>query len=249
MYYDPGNRAVRVKELFARIAPRYDLINTVQSLGLHKFWKRRVLKLGNLAPGQSALDVCCGTGDLALAMAARGATVIGMDFSEPMLDIARRRRKGLKCNATKFVEGDALSLPFANESFDLVTCGYGLRNLEDWEQGLQEMHRVARPGGRIIVLDFGKPPSPLFRRLYFAYLRVVVPFFGFLFCGDSAAYAYILDSLKNFPAQNGIAASMRRLAMERVRIIELVGGAMAINYGEKKDSQSGTVSATMTREF
>jgi demethylmenaquinone methyltransferase/2-methoxy-6-polyprenyl-1,4-benzoquinol methylase len=294
MYYDPNHRAERVKQLFGRIAPRYDLINSIQSLGLHKLWKRRVLKLANVASGQRALDVCCGTGDIALGLAERGAIVTGVDFSEPMLEIARRRsrgeahletapelaagrcqnsqagtpalrgaavpaassrgvpapcslqvapsamstsaHRGEKKDLPRFLAGDAQQLPFADESFDVVTCGYGLRNLEDWEKGLREMHRVARKGGKIITLDFGKPSSPIFRAVYFAYLRVMVPFFGFLFCGDSAAYAYILESLKHFPAQKGIAGSMEALGMKQVRIIELAGGAMAINHGAKKAS-------------
>ena len=237
MYYDPKNRADRVKALFGRIASRYDLINSIQSAGLHKRWKRRVLKLANVSADQSALDVCCGTGDIALGLADSGARVTGVDFSEPMLAIARQRIRPEKPGLSAFLNGDAQELPFPNETFDVVTCGYGLRNLEDWEKGLREMHRVARKGGKIITLDFGKPSEPVFRALYFAYLRVMVPFFGFVFCGDSAAYAYILQSLKNFPAQKGIAASMEALGMEQVRIIELAGGAMAINYGEKKSSK------------
>jgi demethylmenaquinone methyltransferase/2-methoxy-6-polyprenyl-1,4-benzoquinol methylase len=237
MYYDPQHRAERVKALFGQIAPRYDLINSIQSIGLHKFWKRRVLKLANLSKNDRALDVCCGTGDIALCFARSGANVTGIDFSEPMLEIARSRGRVEKTNPPQFLAGDAQQLPFADETFDVVTCGYGLRNLEDWETGLREMHRVTRKGGKIITLDFGKPSASALRAVYYAYLRVMVPFFGLVFCGDAAAYAYILESLKHFPAQRGIFQNMKDLNMEQVRMINLVGGAMAINYGEKKSSQ------------
>ena len=126
-----------------------------------------------------------------------------------------------------------MRLAFGDATFDIVTVGYGLRNLSDWETGLREMHRVARPGGRLLVLDFGKPDNALLRSLYFTYLRVVVPVFGKLFCGDSATHAYILESLQRYPAQHGVAQAMQRLGCHDVRIVNLMGGAMSINYGVK----------------
>lgn len=237
MFY-AGNeqRAAQVNRLFAAIARRYDLINDVQSFGLHRFWKRRVINLGSLRPGLRALDVCCGTGDLALAMADRGAEVTGLDFSEPMLAIAERRRQ--KCRQRRlaklnFIPGDAQQIPCPDNSFDVVTIGYGLRNLSSWETGLAEMCRVARPGGRLIVLDFGKPENAAWRAVYFTHLRCCVPLIGWLFCGNAQAYGYILESLKHFPAQQAVAARMRELKLTNMRVINLLGGAMAINYGEK----------------
>ena len=132
-----------------------------------------------------------------------------------------------------FLQGDAQKIPFPENSFDIVTVGYGLRNLTLWERGLEEMHRVARPGARIIVLDFGKPANALWRALYFAHLKCSVPLIGLLFCGNAAAYSYILESLKHYPAQLAVAEKMRGLKLEKVRVIQLLGGAMAINYGEK----------------
>ncbi len=240
-YYDPGkNRATRVNELFSRIAPRYDLMNDVQSFGLHRYWKGRVLKLARPVRGLKVLDLCCGTGDLALAFAREGAEVVGLDANEPMLEVARNKGAGRKADSAaeggagvKFVAGDAQRLPFAESAFDLVTVAYGLRNLADWQQGLCEMQRILRPGGRVMILDFGKPANALWRAIYFAYLRMVIPVLGWIFVGDSAAYSYILESLKHYPAQLGVAAGMRELGLVNVRIVSLLGGAMSINYGEK----------------
>ena len=129
--------------------------------------------------------------------------------------------------------GDALQIPFPDALFDIVTVGYGLRNLASWEKGLDEMHRVAKPGARLVVLDFGKPANALWRGIYFAHLKCTVPLLGWIFCGNADAYAYILESLKQYPAQPAVAAKMRELKLVNVRVINFLGGAMAINYGEK----------------
>ena len=215
------------------------------------------IQLAGVRPGARALDVCCGTGDLALALARQGAEVIGLDFSEKMLEVAeaRKARISSKVSGTRsqeseagsrapratrqvfplprFMRGDAQRLPFSDNSFDVVTVGYGLRNLASWETGLREMQRVARRGGRLLVLDFGKPDNALWRSLYFGYLRLFVPWLGRIFCGDASAYAYILESLKHYPAQQGVAAEMRAQGLANVRITNLLGGVMSINYGEK----------------
>jgi demethylmenaquinone methyltransferase/2-methoxy-6-polyprenyl-1,4-benzoquinol methylase len=238
-FYDPGEqRAAKVNSLFATIATRYDFINDLQSFGLHRRWKNRLVSLAKPKPGSRALDVCCGTGDIAQRLAAAGAQVTGLDFSGPMLEVARQRNAHAVGSAPnpKFIQGDAMQLPFAEGEFDIVTVGYGLRNLSDWETGLSEMLRVARPGGQILVLDFGKPDNAVWRGLYFAYLRLFVPLLGLVFCGSASAYAYILESLKHYPAQNGVAARMRELGMTNNRIVNLLGGVMSINYGEKSPS-------------
>jgi demethylmenaquinone methyltransferase/2-methoxy-6-polyprenyl-1,4-benzoquinol methylase len=234
VYYAPGEtRATKVNDLFARIARRYDLINDLQSFGLHRNWKRRVVDLAQVKTGSPALDLCCGTGDISFALAQRGATATGLDFSAQMLEVAALRHLKSRVSNLKFLQGDAQQLPFGENTFDIVTVGYGLRNLASWQRGLEEMLRVARPGGRIIVLDFGKPANPIWRTIYFTHLRLSVPLIGLLFCGDASAYAYILESLKHYPAQLAVAEKMRELKMANVRVINLLGGAMAINYGEK----------------
>lgn len=237
VFYVPAEqRAAKVNDLFAAIARRYDLLNDLQSFGLHRRWKRRVVELAAVKSGNRALDLCCGTGDLALALAHRGVEVVGLDFSGAMLEIAeKRRQKNLKAQIQnlKFIRGDAQQIPFPGHSFDIVTVGYGLRNLTNWEAGVAEMHRVARPGGRLVVLDFGRPPNAVWRAVYFMHLKIIVPLLGWIFCGNAQAYAYILESLKHYPAQAGVAAKMRELKLANVRVINLFGGAMAINYGEK----------------
>ena len=232
-----GQRAAKVNDLFAAIARRYDLINDLQSFGLHRLWKRRVVNLAAAQPGSRALDLCCGTGDLALALARAGAETTGLDFSPQMLEVAAARNQKKNPQSAirnpQFIQGDAQQLPFPENSFDIVTMGYGLRNLTSWERGLDEMFRVARPGARLIVLDFGKPANWLWREIYFAHLRCSVPLIGLLFCGNASAYAYILESLKHYPAQLAVAEKMRGLKLANVRVINLLGGAMAINYAEK----------------
>lgn len=235
-FYAPGDqRAAKVNDLFARIARRYDFLNDLQSFGLHRSWKRRVVALAQASPNARALDLCCGTGDIAFALAQRGAQTTGLDFSAQMLEVAAQRQNNsnFKTQNLKFFQGDAQQLPFPENSFDIVTVGYGLRNLTSWERGVDEMFRVAKPGARLIVLDFGKPPNALWRTIYFTHLRLSVPLIGLLFCGNAQAYAYILESLKHYPAQLAVADKMNALKLKNVRVINLLGGAMAINYGEK----------------
>jgi len=245
VFYAPGEqRAAKVNDLFAAIARRYDLLNDLQSFGLHRLWKRRVVRLANVKPGDIALDLCCGTGDIALALARQGAETTGLDFSEKMLEVAKQRSEKLEVRSPNknshfalrtphFIQGDAQQIPFPENSFDIVTVGYGLRNLTSWEKGLEEMLRVAKPGARLIVLEFGKPANLLWRKIYFTHLKCSVPLIGLLFCGNPRAYAYILESLKHYPAQLAVAEKMSALKLANVRVINLLGGAMAINYAEK----------------
>ncbi|MEN9574075.1 MAG: hypothetical protein RL514_1930 [Verrucomicrobiota bacterium] len=241
-FYAAGERrAERVNDLFNAIAPRYDLINDLQSFGLHRWWKRRLLQLAAVQPGDTALDLCCGTGDVAFALAAAGAQATGMDFSAPMLAVAEGRKAkgkrqkaivGAPC-APVFLQGDALHMPFPDAHFDLVTISYGLRNLASVDAGLREMWRVLRPGGRLLVLDFGKPDNAAWRGAYFAYLRFAVPVFGSVFCRNAEAYAYILESLQHYPAQRGVDERLRELGAASPRIVNFLGGMMSINVAEK----------------
>lgn len=229
-YYQSGAaRATQVEALFRRIAGRYDLINDIQSMGMHRLWKRRMIRMASVKPGERALDLCCGTGDVTFALAAAGARATGVDFTRAMLDEAERRRSAAGVGNVEFVQGDALNLPFADGTFDVVTISYGLRNLADFERGLREMRRVLAPGGRLVVLDFGKPSNGLWRALYFGYLRLCVPVYGRLFAGDWAAYAYILDSLKHYPAQRGVDELLQRIGFQKTTVVDLLGGAMGIN--------------------
>lgn len=237
VFYQPGaGRAAGVRDLFGTIARRYDRLNDLQSFGLHRLWKRRLVTLAAPAPGAVMLDLCCGTGDVAMRLADCGAAVVGLDFSEPMLAVGRDRaaHAGAGRQRLVLVQGDALRIPFADDSFDAVTISYGLRNLASAEAGLREMWRVAKPGGRLLVLDFGKPDHPVWRRLYFSYLRWLVPWFGRVFARNSAAYAYILESLIHYPAQRGVASLLGQLPTREVRVFNLLGGMMGINFARKE---------------
>ena len=229
------DRASKVNEMFSRLARRYDLVNDVMSFGLHRRWKRDTVRLG-LGPGGPALrwlDLCCGTGDIGLLAekSAAGARVVGLDFTLPMLAVARRR--GLAASArARFVEGDALALPFADGSFDVVSVGYGLRNLADLPRGLAEMRRVLAPGGRAAVLDFGKPDNPIASALYWGYLKVAMPLMGWLFHRDPDTYAYIPASLERYPAQRGVEALMKEAGFVNVGYENRLLGTMGLNVGE-----------------
>ena len=234
-FYTPGEqRAAKVSDLFATVARRYDLLNDLQSFGLHRRWKRRAVALAQPQPGDRALDLCCGTGDLAQLLAATGADVTAVDFSAAMLAVATARQKAKgKGQKLEFQQGDAMQLPFAEASFDVVTIGYGLRNLASVDAGLGEMRRVLKPGGRLVILEFGKPTNALWRWVYFNHLRFVTPLLGKLFCGDAAAYAYILESLQNYPGQAGVAQKLRDLGLTDVRVINLLGGAMSLHFARQ----------------
>jgi demethylmenaquinone methyltransferase/2-methoxy-6-polyprenyl-1,4-benzoquinol methylase len=230
-YYVEGTkRASKVEDLFAAVAPRYDLINDIQSLGMHRLWKRQLVEAARPAPGDVALDLCCGTGDVAFALADRGAVVTGIDFSAAMLDVARRRPGR---PSVTFVQGDAMALPVADASADVVTVAYGLRNVADIPRALAEWRRVLRPGGRLVVLEFGKPPGRAWRWFYFQYLQWVVPVFGRLFCGDADTHGYILESLLRYPGQRGIDEQLRALGFRDTRVVDLMGGAMSLNIATR----------------
>ena len=242
-YYQPGElRGTRVMNLFDQIAKKYDLVNDIQSGGLHRWWKHHLIREASVEPGNSALDVCCGTGDLSFALSAKGATVTGVDFSQAMLEEAHQKKAAATSNTDPksqptFIRADAMDLPFEDETFDIVTMAYGLRNLSHWEKGLEELHRIVRPGGRILILEFGKPPNAWWKNMYFAYLRLAVPLIGWSVAGDSAAYQYILTSLHHFPAQRGIESAMVRLGCRQIRTKLFLGGVMSLNMARKAPSE------------
>jgi demethylmenaquinone methyltransferase / 2-methoxy-6-polyprenyl-1,4-benzoquinol methylase len=228
---DAGYRAGRltpdgVRIMFDRIAPVYDTMNRLMSAGLDQRW-RRITAESAVRPGDRVLDVCCGTGDLALAADAIGGRVTGIDFSERMLERAVR-----KSQAVEWRRGDALSLPFRDESFDAVTVGFGVRNLEDLGRGLAELRRVLRPGGRAAVLEITQPRGPLalFYRLWFDGL---VPLAGKVLPGGTA-YTYLPASVRRFPGPSEFAELMRGAGFDPVAYRLFAGGIVALHVGEAR---------------
>ena len=225
--------AAQVQGMFDRIAGVYDLMNTAMTAGLHHRWRERAADRANLGPGDSALDVCCGTGDLALELADRvgpDGTVVGCDFSEPMLELARRKAAARGVDGVRFEWADALDLPYEDASFDAVTVGFGVRNLADLEGGLGEMARVLRPGGRLSILEITQPRRPPLSTFFSLWFDRLVPLLGIL-VGNHDAYAYLPESVKRFPPPEGLAALMDGAGFDRVRYVILAGGIIAIHRG------------------
>ena len=230
---DSTRHTQKVDQLFGAIAARYDLVNDIQSLGLHRVWKRRVVSLANFSEGETGLDLCCGTGDIAIGLAKRGGALVGMDLNRPMLQQAAARLAKRGEQRVNLAQANAMQLPLGNHSLDLVTIGYGLRNLANMDDGLREITRVLKPGGRLLILDFGKPKNRIIRSVYFLYLAVMLPVFGWLCCGNASAYAYVLDSLKKYSAQKGVTSVLRSTGYKSVQVIEIMAGAMSIHIAIK----------------
>jgi demethylmenaquinone methyltransferase / 2-methoxy-6-polyprenyl-1,4-benzoquinol methylase len=227
-------RAPKVKAMFTRLAWRYDSVNDVMSFGLHRRWKRQTVALAlHRGSAKRILDICCGTGDLCFLAERMGARrVTGLDFTLPMLAVARRRKLAAG-SGSLFTEGDALRLPFPDGAFDAITVSYGLRNIADPEAALAEMRRVLAPGGRAIILDFGKPENRIAAALYGAFLHTMMPAVGWLFHGDPETYLYIPASLERYPGQRGVAELMKKTGFVNVRYENRLLGTMGINLGEK----------------
>lgn len=218
--------------MFDRVAGRYDLLNSVMTAGLHHSWRERAVDRAEVVPGDAVLDVCCGTGDLSFALSERvspGGHVVGCDFSEPMLDLAREKAadRGVP---VRFEWADALELPYGEDRFDAVTVGFGVRNFADRDRGLREMARVLKPGGRLVILEFTEPKRPPFSTFYSLWFDRIVPVLGRL-TANPDAYSYLAESVHNFPAPPGLAAKMDDAGFERIRWLLTAGGILAIHSG------------------
>jgi demethylmenaquinone methyltransferase/2-methoxy-6-polyprenyl-1,4-benzoquinol methylase len=229
------NFSGQVNRMFDRVAGNYDALNSVMTAGLHHRWRERAAAKAELSAGDSALDICCGTGDLALELAGRvgpGGHIVGCDFSEPMLDLAREKAGGAEASGVRFEWADALQLPYDGERFDAVTVGFGVRNLADLDRGLSEMARVLKPGGRAVILEITQPTRPPLSVFYSLWFDRIVPLLG-SFSSDPEAYSYLPESVRSFPSPLGLAEKMDRAGFERVRYTVLAGGIIAIHSGAR----------------
>lgn len=218
--------------MFSAIAGRYDLLNRVLSLGTDRSWRRRACDLLEVAPGMLAADLCCGTGDLALALAARGARVVAADFSHGMLTQAAAK------GTPRVTAADSLRLPFRDATFDRVTVGFGVRNLEDLGAGLAEIRRVLKPGGVAGILEFATPSPAPFRIVYHAYLRLLVPALGALISGKGSAYSYLSSSIREFPDQQRMTALLRDSGFAPVRHFDFARGIAALYIAQRPKTSS-----------
>jgi demethylmenaquinone methyltransferase/2-methoxy-6-polyprenyl-1,4-benzoquinol methylase len=230
-----GEKAGRVRQVFDSVASRYDVMNDLMSLGIHRLWKRFAVAQTGLRPGQRALDVAGGTGDLTIGMArlvGRGGEVVLTDINESMLREGRARlvNAGIVGNVGCAV-ADAERLPFPDRGFDCVTIGFGLRNVTDKEAALGEMFRVLRPGGQLLVLEFSRPVAPGLGPVYDAYSFGVLPLMGRLVAGDAESYRYLAESIRMHPDQDELKAMFEQAGFEQCRYHNLTGGIVALHRG------------------
>ena len=216
-----------MRRLFATIADRYDFITRFLSYGQDRRWKARLMRRAAITSEDRVLDLACGTGDLVHAAAARARLAVGLDLTHRMLQLAKARQ-------SRLVTGDMLALPFAASRFDVVTVGYGIRNVPDIDLALTEISRVLAPGGRLLSLDFNKPSNPVVRAAYLAYLTAVGSVLGLILHGDPDTYRYIPESIRLYPGATGVALLMKARGFSDVEVVPLLGGLMALHGARKR---------------
>jgi ubiquinone/menaquinone biosynthesis methyltransferase len=236
-FESPGSKRAYVRTLFATIADRYDLITAVLSYGQDARWKAKLVSLADVRAGERALDLAAGTGDIAFAVAARGAKTIGLDITHRMLQLAHLRQgyggQAPRPDPVEFITGDMTSLPFRSASFDLVTTGYGLRNVPDLDAAIDEIARVVRPGGRLLSLDFNRPENAIVRGAYLTYLTVVGSTLGWILHRDPDTYRYIPASIRRYPGARGVADRLAARGFDHVTVIPLLFGLMSLHIADR----------------
>jgi demethylmenaquinone methyltransferase/2-methoxy-6-polyprenyl-1,4-benzoquinol methylase len=224
-------KAEDIRRMFAGIHRTYDLLNHLLSAGRDRSWRRRARELAAPAPGERVLDVCTGTGDLALEFQGRAGLVVGVDFVPAMVERARRKA-GRRRERPAMLLGDALRLPFAADSFDVVTMAFGLRNLEDLDAGLRELRRVTRPGARVVILEFTRPTGRL-SSWSFRFVRAVLPRLGRLVSGHAWAYTYLPESILDFADREQLRERMLRAGLEEVEIVPMRPDFVTVHLGRR----------------
>ncbi|GGE38755.1 demethylmenaquinone methyltransferase [Pullulanibacillus camelliae] len=229
----------KVHHVFESIYKKYDFMNSLISFNQHKVWRKKAMRLMDIQAGTHALDVCCGTGDWTIALSkAVGpeGQVNGLDFSQNMLSVARHKLEEAHLDNVQLDHGDAMQLPYADDTFDYVTIGFGLRNVPDYLTVLKEMYRVLKPGGTITCLETSQPKLPVYTQLYFFYFRFVMPALGKIFANSYDEYAWLQESTRNFPGKAELADLFEEAGFRSVHITSLTGGIAAIHQGQKTQS-------------
>ena len=235
-----GEKSAYVRDMFASIAHRYDLLNSILSFNRHYAWRRKAVGLANLQPGDRALDVCTGTGDFAIDLyraVGPSGKVVGSDFCPPMLQRGREKTDAVSAGRIDMMVADAQALPYRDNLFDCVTVGFGIRNVTDTQQAFAEMARVAKPGGRVVCLEFNTPRNPILRAFVHFYEMKVLPRIGALLSG-SEAYTYLPKSIQAFHSREELARMMHNAGLEDIRVIDLNLGSVCIHLGVKSDAPS-----------
>ncbi|MDP4549714.1 demethylmenaquinone methyltransferase [Alkalihalobacillus macyae] len=226
----------RVHDVFQTISKRYDVMNSVISFQRHKAWRKDTMRLMDVQKGSTALDVCCGTADWTLAMGeAVGETgsAIGLDFSENMLEVGKVKVEEKKRKNVTLIHGNAMNLPFEDNSFDYVTIGFGLRNVPDYDQVIQEMHRVVKPGGQVVCLETSQPTIPVFRQVYYGYFKYIMPTLGKMLAKSYEEYSWLQESASTFPGRDELKQLFFRNGFSRVDVKPYSGGVAAMHRGFK----------------
>ena len=229
----PSDKGAYVREMFAKIAPRYDAANLVISGGMDEGWRCRAIELLQAPHGGHIVDLACGTGDIVFHLLKTDASlhVTGVDFCEPMLAQARERAGRQKAGNAEFVEGDVLQLPFADNSFDGATMGFATRNVVDIDAMLREVRRVLKPGARFVNLDMSKAPNPAWKACFDLYFYGIVPLLGGIISGSRQAYTYLPNSLTHHPGAEALRERFAAAGFEHTGFVRLMGGSLAIHYG------------------
>ncbi|WP_085992030.1 demethylmenaquinone methyltransferase [Oceanobacillus senegalensis] len=227
----------RVHHVFEKIYDNYDSMNSIISFQMHKSWRQDVMNRMKVGKGTKALDVCCGTGDWSISLAesvGESGEVIGLDFSKNMLSVAEQKKQNLKMDNLDLIHGNAMDLPFDDNSFDYVTIGFGLRNVPDYMTVLKEMHRVVKPGGKVVCLETSQPTVIGFKQLYFFYFRFIMPLFGRLFAKSYKEYAWLNESTRKFPDKNRLYQMFLEAGFSHVELESYTGGVAAMHMGIKE---------------
>ncbi|WP_226579341.1 demethylmenaquinone methyltransferase [Halobacillus litoralis] len=234
---EPQTKEERVHHVFEKIYNRYDSMNSIISFQQHRLWRKDVMKRMNVRPGDTTLDVCCGTGDWTMTLADEvgpEGKVIGLDFSENMLSVGIKKKLAKRIKQVEFQHGNAMDLPFEDNQFDFVTIGFGLRNVPDYKQVLQEMYRVVKPGGKVVCLETSQPTNPVFKKLYYFYFGNIMPLFGKLFAKSYQEYSWLHESAKDFPGNKELKTMFEDVGFTRVTVKSYTGGVAAMHMGQKE---------------